>query len=201
LTRIKAPGRHARRIGTVEEDPAMTGTYRLHLRPSPGWGWLLAYGAVVILVGLAALLNPVATGVATGVMLALGLTFYGVIAIATALLFLMGGARVVELLLGAAALLAAFIIFDEPLAGALSLIWVIGVWLLMSGVFHIGSALRLPIHRGWRLFLGALDVVLGLFLLLDGPATGLFVLTLLVGVSFLSRGFALVGAAFALRRP
>ena len=178
----------------------MIGTYRPHLRASLGWGWLLAYGLLVSAVGVLALLNPLATGVATGLLLAVGLTFYGVITVATAVLFLVGGARWTELLLGLAALVAAAYIFAQPLVGALTLVWVVGLWLLISGVFHIASALRLPAHRGWRLFSGVLDVVLGLFLLLDGPTTGLLLLTMLVGISFLSRGFMLVAAALAIRR-
>ncbi len=178
----------------------MIGTYRPHLRASLGWGWLLAYGLLVTAVGVLALLNPLATGVATGLVLAVGLTFYGAITVATALWFLVGGARWVELMLGVAALVAAAYLFAQPLVGALTLVWVVGLWLLVSGGFHIASALRLPVHRGWRLASGVLDVVLGLFLLLDGPTTGLLVLTMIVGISFLSRGLLLVSAALAIRR-
>lgn len=178
----------------------MPETYRPHLRASLGWTWLLAYGLLVILIGLVALFNPLGTGIATGIVLAIGLLLYGLIAIATSLLFLAGGPRWSELLLGGAAVLAAIIIFDQPLAGAVSLIWVIGAWLLVSGIFHVMSAVRLPAHRGWRLFSGIVDVLLGLFLLFDAPTSGLIVLSFLVGVSFLSRGFLLVTAALAIRR-
>ncbi|WP_245653809.1 HdeD family acid-resistance protein [Novosphingobium rosa] len=178
----------------------MIHTYRPHLRASLGWGWLLAYGLLVMAVGVLALFNPLATGVATGIMLAIGLTLYGVVAIAIALWFLEGGPRWSELLLGALALIAGFTIFDEPLSGAISLIWVIGAWLLVSGLFHVMAAWRLRAHRKSRLLSGGIDVVLGLFLLLAGPASSLFMLTVLVGISFLSRGALLVSAALAIRR-
>jgi uncharacterized membrane protein HdeD (DUF308 family) len=177
----------------------MIHTYRPHLRASLGWGWLLAYGLLVIAVGVLALLNPLATGVATGIMLAVGLTVYGVIACAIALWFLDGTPRWSELLLGVLALLAGITIFDEPLSGALSLIWVIGAWLLVSGIFHVISGWRLRAHRKSRLLSGGIDVVLGLFLLLSGPASSLFMLTVLVAASLLSRGALLVSAALAIR--
>lgn len=178
----------------------MTGTYRPHLRASLSWTWLLIYGLLVMLVGLAALLNPIATGVATGIMLGIGLLAYGLIAVASSLWFLSGGPRWSELLLGIVALVAAVMIFEQPLAGAASLIWVIGAWLLVSGIFHVISAIRLPAHRGWRLFSGVVDTLLGLFLLFDAPTSGLIVLSFLVGVSFLSRGLLLVSASLAIRR-
>jgi uncharacterized membrane protein HdeD (DUF308 family) len=160
----------------------------------------MAYGLLVSAVGTLALLNPLATGVATGLVLAVGLTFYGFVTLAIALWFMVGAARWTELMLGLAALVAAAYLFARPLVGALSLVWVIGLWLVVSGAFHIVSALRLPVHRLWRLASGALDVVLGLFLLLDGPGAGLFLLSMLVGISFLSRGIMLVSAALAIRR-
>src|SRR3546814_9481448 len=36
------------------------------IRHTTGWGWILAYGVIVFLVGLLALFNPLATGMATG---------------------------------------------------------------------------------------------------------------------------------------
>lgn len=178
----------------------MTATYRSHMRPSLGWGWLMAYGLLVTAIGVMALLNPLATGVATGLVLAAGLTFYGIVTLAIALWFMVGGARWTELMLGLAALVAAVYLFVHPLVGALTLVWVIGLWLVVSGAFHILSALRLPVHRLWRLASGVLDVALGLFLLFDGPGAGLFLLSMLVGISFLSRGIMLMSAALAIRR-
>lgn len=178
----------------------MTGTYRLHMRSSSGWGWLLAYGVLVAAVGALALFNPWATGTATGLLIAIGLAFYGVIAIATAMYVLIGGARWLELLLGIIALLAAAELFAQPIVGALFLVSVVGLWLVISAAFHIISAIRLPIHRGWRLTLGIVELVLGALLLFDTDTSGLFALSVLVGLSFLSRGLLLVMAALALRR-
>lgn len=178
----------------------MTGTYRLHISRSAGWGWLLAYGVLVAAIGLLALLNPLATGAATGFLIAIGLTFYGVMAIATAIFLMIGGARWLELLLGVVALVAAGELFANPVAAALFLVSVIGLWMVISAVFHIVSAIRLPIHRGWRLTLGVVELVLGGFLLFDTETTGLFALSVLVGLSFMSRGLLLAMAALALRR-
>ena len=39
-----------------------------------GWGWVLAYGLLVMLIGIFALLNPAATGLATGILFGLMLS-------------------------------------------------------------------------------------------------------------------------------
>src|SRR3546814_14158377 len=51
------------------------------IRHKTGWGWILAYGVIVFLVGLLALSNPTATGLATGLLLGVMLFIYGLYAI------------------------------------------------------------------------------------------------------------------------
>ncbi|MPT48978.1 MAG: hypothetical protein E2598_11255 [Sphingobium sp.] len=165
-----------------------------------GWGWVLAYAVLVTLIGVLALTNPVITGLATGVMLGVTLLIYGGFAIAAGISSLKGRARWLELLLGALALITAFIVLINPFAGALSLVWAIGAWLLIAGILEIISAVKTQYDRGWRLFLGVLDSILGGFLLFSSPATGLSFLAAIVGISFLFRGVFLAMLALGLRR-
>lgn len=165
-----------------------------------GWGWVLAYGLLVMLIGLFALLNPLATGFATGLLLGAMLLVYGILAIAAGLSPLSPRARWIELLLGALSILAGILTFFNPFAGALTLVMLIGAWLLVIGIFEIAGAWRAPYDRGWRLLLGVLDAVLGGLLLFSGPATGLGFLAVAVGLSFLFRGSFLILLAMGLRR-
>jgi uncharacterized membrane protein HdeD (DUF308 family) len=165
-----------------------------------GWGWVLAYGALVILIGVLALLNPAATGFATGVFLGMALLTYGILALAAGLSPLSLRGRWIEILLGILSVLAAVITFFDPFSGALTLVALIGAWLFIIGVFEIIGAFRSVHDRIWRLLLGALDAVLGGVLLFSNPATGLAFLALAVGLSFLFRGTFLVLLALSLRR-
>ncbi|MDF0543961.1 HdeD family acid-resistance protein [Sphingobium sp. H39-3-25] len=167
---------------------------------SSSWGWILAYAVLVIVIGLLALCNPLATGLATGILFGFILLVYGVIAIAAGLSSLATRARWIEILLGVVALLAGMIVLFNPFAGALSLAWAIGAWLLLSGIFQISGAFRAAYDRGWRLFLGILDVVLGAWLLFSSPGTALAFLAVAVGLSFLFRGMFLVTLAVGLRK-
>jgi uncharacterized membrane protein HdeD (DUF308 family) len=164
-----------------------------------GWGWVLAYAVLLVLVGIVALANPLATGFATGLLLGFLLVFYGVMAIAAGFTALAGHARWIELLLGLiAVLVGVFILFVPPLA-AVSLVWMIGAWLLVAGIFELIHALQAARDRGWRLFLGLVDVVLGGLLLFSGPLRALAFLAAAVGLSFLIRGVFLALLAFRLR--
>lgn len=165
-----------------------------------GWGWIFAYGVLVMIVGFVALVNPLATGIATGLLLSFALLFYGVLAILSGLSAFSSRGRWVEIALGGLALLVGILLFFSPLTGALSLVWAMGFWLLLSGIFQIVGAIRVAFDRWWRLFLGIVDVVLGGVLLFAGPVPSLAFLALIVGISFLFKGLFLLMLALGLKR-
>lgn len=165
-----------------------------------GWGWILAYGILIILLGFLALLNPLVTSLAAGVFLGAVLLVYGVSAIASGMSSLSRRARWIEILLGALSILAAILTVFNPFASALSLVLLIGAWLFVMGLFEIIGAFRSSHDRGWRLLLGILDTVLGALLLFSGPPTGLAFLAFAVALSLLFRGTFLIILALGLRR-
>ncbi|EIZ81353.1 hypothetical protein WSK_0060 [Novosphingobium sp. Rr 2-17] len=182
---------------SVENDPLVQ---QLERAPGDTWGWVMGYGILLLLVALIALVNPLVAGVATGLILGVVLLLYGVAAIAAGWTSLSTRARWVEILLGVIAVIAGIFTIVNPVAGALSLVWAIGAWLLISGAFQIAFALKARHDKGWRLFLGALDVALGLVLLTSGAALGLAFLAVVVAISLTVRGVFLIQLARALKR-
>jgi len=167
---------------------------------SKGWGWILAYGIFLIFGGILAFFNPIATGFATGVVFGVSLVIYGVFAIIAGVSALSTRSKILEILLGIIAILAgAFVLFD-PFQGAASLGWAIGLWLLVSGIFQIIYVFQGGHDRVWRALLGVIDIVLGGYLVISGPLTGLAFVAAMVGFSFLFRGFFLTSLAFTLRK-
>ncbi|MFC3214089.1 HdeD family acid-resistance protein [Novosphingobium panipatense] len=181
----------------VGHDPVVR---QIERTPGSSWGWVMAYGLLLLLVALIVLVNPLVSGVATGLLLGIALVVCGVAALAAGWTALSKRARWTELLLGILALLAGVFAIANPVAGALSLVVAIGFWLILSGVFQIAFALRVREDRGWRLLLGGLDVVLGFILLLSGAWVGLAFLATLVAISFIVRGVFLIQLALALRK-
>jgi uncharacterized membrane protein HdeD (DUF308 family) len=181
----------------VEHDPLVRSMNRARGNP---WGWIMGYGILLLLVALVVLVNPLVAGVATGLILGVVLIVYGIAAIAAGWTTLSTRARWTEILLGALALLAGIFAIVDPVAGALSLVWAIGVWLVIAGALQISFALKARHDRGWRLFLGALDVVLGLILMFAGPVAGLAFLAVIVAVSLTVRGVFLIMLSLALKK-
>lgn len=181
----------------VERDPLVR---EMERAPGSTWGWIMGYGVLLLVAALIVLLNPLVAGVATGLILGVMLVVYGVAAIAAGWTSLSSRARWVEILLGALALLAGIFAIADPVAGALSLVMAIGLWLLVSGGFQIAFALKARHDKGWRLLLGVLDVVLGLVLLFSGPLTGLAFLAIIVAISLTVRAVFLILLALALRK-
>ena len=181
----------------IENDPLVQS---LAQASGKAWGWVLAYGILLLLIALVVIANPLVAGVATGLLIGVVLVIYGVAAIAAGWTSLSQRARWVEVLLGLLALVAGIFAILNPVAGALSLVWAIGAWLTVSGGFQIAFALKARHDRGWRLFLGVLDVVLGLILLFSNPATGLAFLAVIIMISLVVRGVFLILLANTLRK-
>ncbi|GLK42617.1 MULTISPECIES: DUF308 domain-containing protein [Novosphingobium] len=181
----------------VHRDPLVR---EMERAPGSTWGWVMGYGVLLILAALIVLLNPLVAGVATGLILGVILIVAGVAAIAAGWTSLSSRARWTEILLGVLALLAGIFAVADPVAGALSLVIAIGLWLVVSGVFQIAFALKARHDKGWRLLLGVLDVVLGLVLLFSSAATGLAFLAIIVAISLTVRAVFLIQLALLLKR-
>ena len=167
---------------------------------SGGWGWVLGYGLLLIVSGILALYHPIIAGFAAGVLFGFLLLLYGVLSFLAGIGALSTRGRIVEILLGIVAVAAGFFVLFDPLLGAASLAWAIGVWLLVAGVFEIVLAVKAPHDRGWRILLGLIDVVLGGLLTFSGPAIGIAFMAAAIGISFLFRGVFLVTLGLHLRR-
>ena len=87
-----------------------------------------------------------------------------------------------------------------PFDGLLVLTLFLACLLLTTGAFKIIGALVYRFNSwGWLLVSGALDLVLGVLIWLEWPASALWVLGLFVGISLIFRGFNWVGLGLGLR--
>jgi uncharacterized membrane protein HdeD (DUF308 family) len=92
--------------------------------------------------------------------------------------------------------------FAMPGLTALMLVYVIGVWAVITGVLEIVAAIRLrheiP-NEWWLVASGVLSVVFGV-LVMVAPGAGALALVLWIGAYAVVFGALLVGLAFRLRR-
>ncbi|MFL6744687.1 MAG: DUF308 domain-containing protein, partial [Sphingomicrobium sp.] len=83
---------------------------------------------------------------------------------------------------------AGILVLYNPVVGAVSLAWVLGAWLFVGGIFQLAMGFNAPVGRGWLMFVGIVDVLLGLFVFLMPPASAFAFIGYFVGISFVFRG-------------
>jgi uncharacterized membrane protein HdeD (DUF308 family) len=168
---------------------------------SRNWGWLLAVGILMIILGVIAIGAPVVATIAVQVMLGWLLVIGGLAEGIHA--FMAQGWRgfLLELLSAILYLAVGILLLVNPVEGALALTVVLAVFLIVEGIFKIIMALRVRDHRGWGWLLasGILSLILGVLIWAQWPASGLWVIGLLVGIQLLFTGWALVMLALAAR--
>lgn len=117
-------------------------------RVVPGWGWLLAEGIVSIASGVVTYLWPGITAVVLLAMIAAWAVLTGIAEIATAIRlrrelhgeWMLAATGVLSIAFGA-------ILAMRPLAGALAVTWLIGLYAILFGGLLVGLGFRL--HR-WQ---------------------------------------------------
>jgi uncharacterized membrane protein HdeD (DUF308 family) len=169
---------------------------------SRNWGWLLALGILMIILGAIAIAAPAVATIAVQFMLGWLLVISGIAEGIHA--FMAQGWRgfLLELLSAVLYLAVGILLLVNPLEGALALTIVLAVFLIVEGIFKIITALRVRDHDGWGWLLasGIVSVILGVLIWAEWPASGLWVIGLLVGIQLLFTGWALVMLALAARR-
>lgn len=165
------------------------------------WKWYAFQGALFIVVGILALLAPFAATLATTIFFGWLLLIGGVIGVVSAIRERNAPGFWSNLLLAALTAILGALILWNPLAGTITLAWILATFLLLSGVlnFTMASAFRGTARYWWVIASGILDILLALFLILFLPATAPLAVGVFVGISFLSSGFALLFAAMSAR--
>ena len=104
-----------------------------------------------------------------------------------------------QILLGLAYIVIGFVLFTQPVGGALALTWVLGVVFVASGVARAYVGVRNWAQAGWLLLIsGLLGVFAGVVILVGWPVTGLWVIGFLLGVDLVLHG---VGWLVFARQP
>ena len=168
---------------------------------SRNWGWLLALGILMIILGVVAMAAPVVATIAIQVMLGWLLVISGIAEGIHAFMVKEWRGFLLELLSAVLYLGVGLMLLVDPLKGAVALTLILAVFLLVEGIFKIITALRVRDHRGWGWLLasGIVSVILGVLIWAQWPASGLWVIGLLVGIQLLFTGWSLVMLALVAR--
>jgi uncharacterized membrane protein HdeD (DUF308 family) len=164
------------------------------------WGWFLAFGIALVLLGILAIVRSVAATVVS-------MLFFGW------LLVIAAGIEIVQAIMvgkwaglfhhwvGAIlfGVVGALIVW-RPMVTAEILTLLMGAFFLVAGVFQLVTpfVVSLP-DWGWHALNGLITLVLGILILAQWPVSGLWVIGLFVGIELVFYGGAWILVALGLR--
>lgn len=180
--------------------PAQSRAVRRHLHEH--WKTYAVQGGLSVAIGIVALLAPLAATLASTIVFGWLMLIGGVLGIVAAFRSRGSSGFPSSLLLAVlAAILGAVILFN-PLAGAVTLTYVLATFFIFSGIANVmlSGAFRPSTGRFWLFGLSAaIDFALALFLIFGLPGTAVWAVGVFLGVSLVSSGLALLFAALDAR--
>jgi len=166
-----------------------------------GWKMLLVRGAIGVVFGILAIVWPIHTAIALVLLWGFWALMDGIGSIVQAFRPESRGGRLWLIVLGVIALLAAFFAITSPGMTAKALTWVLGIWLIIRGVFELfGAFSSNRVTPRWLLVLSAaLSILLGILFAVN-PGASAVGIAVLLGVTALIWGVVLIGVGLSVRR-
>lgn len=164
-----------------------------------GWGWAVAMGTLMIVLGALAIIYPALTSV--GVELILGVVLVGAGIVQLVYAFGVRGWKGFfwHLLIAITYATIGILLLVYPLGGLVTLTFLLALYLMISGVFKavISLSSRDVSGWGWLLASGILSVVLGVLVWLNWPLSSFWFIGLIVGIDLVMAGFSLAAMAIS----
>ena len=163
-------------------------------RTGAGWGWIIGYGILSVLLGITAFVWPFTATLAATLVIGAFFIAAGIVGLASGLFGAGHEGRGYQIGLGIVSLVIGLIMAFEPATGALSLTLLVVVWLGLRGTMELVWGFRFRRGRGLMIALGIVNILLALFVL---GTIGISALTLpgyILGISFLFGGINAVVA-------
>ncbi len=168
------------------------------------WGWLMALGLLMLVLGTFGFY------LATFVTLTTVLVFGAFYLTAGVLQFLQGikakerrwSGRLLHFAVALVYILVGILIFVDPIAASLGITLALAALFMFMGGMRIAHALQSRKKQwGWILpiTVGIIDLLLGVIIVANWPASGLWVIGLLVSIELIMNGWYLVAVALGVR--
>ena len=164
------------------------------------WGWFLALGIVLVLLGLMALSWSVLTTLVSVAIFGWFLLIGGVLSVVHAFVQRRWGGFFLELFAGILYAVVGVMVVGNPAESAVGLTLLIAMFLMIGGIFRIITALSVRFHHWvWVLVNGMISLLLGLMIWRQWPLSGLWVIGLFIGIDMIFYGWSLIMLAMAVR--
>ncbi|MDB6017971.1 MAG: uncharacterized protein JWR19_2460 [Pedosphaera sp.] len=164
-------------------------------------GWFVALGVVLIVLGTIAIAAAVVTTLVSVMLFGWLLLLGGIIQSVHAFWVRPWSGLLLQLLIGVLNIIVGLLIVANPGASALALTLLMAAFFFVGGVFRIITAVRdhFP-GRGWALFSGCINILLGVLIWAQWPASAFWVIGLFIGVDLLFTGWWFITLTLLSRR-
>lgn len=169
---------------------------------SAKWGWFVALGVAMIILGVLALLDVAAVTIAATIIIGALLLVGGAFQIVHAFMTREWRGFVLSLFCGVLYMIGGVLIMNEPVQGAFVLTLFVLATLVVSGIVRIVLAFQHRHMSTWFLILlsGIVSLIVGIILFLQLPWSTLWVLGALIAAELLVQGVAWLTFGLSLRR-
>jgi uncharacterized membrane protein HdeD (DUF308 family) len=166
------------------------------------WGWLLALGVLLIVLGTLGLWMSFAMTLATVMLFGALLMVGGVFQLLNASQLKGWKSVLWHVLIALLYIAAGIVIFTDPVFASLGLTIALAWILIAVGVMRIIMAFQLLPAKGWfwPLVSGLISILLGMMILAQWPASGFWVIGLFVSIEMIFNGWSSVFIALAARK-
>jgi uncharacterized membrane protein HdeD (DUF308 family) len=166
------------------------------------WGWFVALGVLLIVIGVVAWIEVVAVTLAGVILLGAAMLVGGVFQIIHAFAVRGWSGFLLHVLMGVLYIIGGFLIMAEPVQGAVVVTVFLAVCLAIAGIMRMVLAVQHRELTGWwlMLFSGLITLLIGLLLYAWLPWSGLWVLGTLIAVELVIQGITWVQFGLMLRR-
>jgi uncharacterized membrane protein HdeD (DUF308 family) len=164
------------------------------------WFWFVLLGIALVVLGTIALGSVVIASLATAVALGILILLGGVAETVGAFWCRGWSGFFLHLLSGVLSIVIGVLFLRAPVGALLALTLLVASFLMVGGIFKIVAAVSYRFAAwGWPLLSGIIDLILGVLIWQEWPASALWVIGLFVGINLVFRGFNWIGLGLSLR--
>jgi uncharacterized membrane protein HdeD (DUF308 family) len=164
------------------------------------WLWFVILGSALLVLGVIALGSVVIASLAAAVAIGLLLLLGGVAEAFGAFWCRGWSGFFMHLLSGVLSIVVGLLFLRAPVGALAALTLLLACFLMVGGIFKIVAAIGYRFAAwGWPLVSGIIDLILGVLIWQEWPASALWVIGLFVGINLLFRGVNWIALGLALR--
>ena len=165
------------------------------------WGWILTFGIITVLAGIAAVVWPGKTVIIVGYLFGLQIFIAGIFRMVYSLANHGEEHRVLQFILGLFSMIIGVVLVRHLYLTLGVIVLLLGVYWIVTGImdFFGGIFAKDMPHRGWTIATGVLGFIAGM-VVLGYPSISLVTLAWVLGIWLIVYGIMLIAASMQVKK-